>query len=213
MYRLVPIWHLPDQNLASLINTTSRSKLRRPLLHVCRPLTPPCCDDSLVIPPLDHVLVYFRLVLPPWERQLERQRGLRARRGLARVRSRSHRRSFQDMDGGHHHAGAAVCRKAGPCWRWGGEVREVQARRTETYFMPVAQHGWLVGRHDASDQGRPSREPPTFSPTRLGLGQQRKGRGIGHRIGRLPRPLHRLILPAGRPFRSGILHTLSRLRG
>lgn len=84
------------------------------------------------------------------------------------------------MDGEHHLAGAAVCRKAGPCWRRGGEVREVQARRTETSFMPVAQHGWLVGRHDASDQGRPSREPPTSPPPRpglgLGLGQQRRTR-------------------------------------
>jgi hypothetical protein len=128
----------------------------------------------LVIPPLDHVLACFRLFLPGSDSLSDRGGSEPDAVRPGSEAGATNGPSFQDMDGGHHLAGAAVCRKAGPCWRWGGEVQEVQARRTETYFMPVAQHGWLVGRHDASDQGRPSREPPASPPTRPELGQQRK---------------------------------------
>lgn len=99
-------------------------------------------------------------------------------------------------------------------------MREVQARRTETFFMPVAQHGWLVGRHDASDQGRPSREPTHLPPPPrpglglgLGLGQQRKDAALVTGSAGCLDLCIVSILPAGRPFRPGILHALSRLRG
>lgn len=77
---------------------------------------------------------------------------------------------------------------------------------------------WVVGRSPRCFRSRQAVSRATHLPSPSSRARARaraakKGRGIGHRIGRLPRPLHLSILPAGRPFRPGISHALSRLRG